>query len=340
VKVEVKKGALRGEAILQVSELSPEIADEGVEFAISGGGKFLSPAGWQISNVTLKPERVEASSGGALLFVGPDVVDNMLNANYKFQLYKYGAVVGEVIFRWADIPHSPGFGRNAGQVRVGKEEPVSVVRPSPAPPSPTLKPEPEPDPVPPAPATDIDDDSRKTEVARAGDGKNKRGVLIAALSLVLLVVGGAVWWMVGEKSTPVIEGKVNNSSQPLSPLDLAKKAIRDGVDPKQAVDMALQQLGVLGGSEAAFLLIEYAAKKDHKDAMFVLGQIFDPWSARIDFGPIRKDAETALGWYIKARSAGHPDAGQQIARFKDMAQQKAADGNREAVKLLSNTSAW
>ena len=89
-------------------------------------------------------------------------------------------------------------------------------------------------------------------------------------------------------------------------------------------------------ADAAFLLVEQAAQNgDNAEAMFMLGQFYDP-SATIPRGTIQPDLAQAHEWYKKAGGQGQGEAAAALGRLKQTVEAKAGAGDREAQSLLRN----
>ena len=86
-------------------------------------------------------------------------------------------------------------------------------------------------------------------------------------------------------------------------------------------------------SDAAFLLLEDAAQKGNAEAMFLVGQFYDPQS-KLPRGSIPADMSQAKHWYDNARSKGYAEADKALAALRRHVEGEAAKGNAEASLLL------
>ena len=110
---------------------------------------------------------------------------------------------------------------------------------------------------------------------------------------------------------------------------------RDG-DPATSLELARPLRTPKAGndeSDAAFLLLEDAAQKGNAEAMFLVGQFYDPQS-KLPRGSIPADMSQAKHWYDNARSKGYAEADKALAALRRHVEGEAAKGNAEASLLL------
>ena len=88
-------------------------------------------------------------------------------------------------------------------------------------------------------------------------------------------------------------------------------------------------------SDAAFLLLEDAAQKGDAEAMFLVGQFYDPAST-LPRGSIPADLTQAKRWYDQALQKGQPQAKAALDTLKEHARALEAKGDAEARSLLQN----
>lgn len=117
-------------------------------------------------------------------------------------------------------------------------------------------------------------------------------------------------------------------------LQRARKALRDGIDPAEAVILATSLPEGAERADAAFLLLEYAADMGNAEAALAVARYYDP----TDNGPngtIRKNPSTAFEWYQKARAGGQESAKNLLPKLRRWLEKEAEQGSREAQDLLS-----
>ena len=316
-------------------------------------GKCLSSGGWQESESAVTPQDWSAANGSLRLNVGPEVVDELDSLDaYRITLPGYGACamsVGKIVY--SNISGGQGM---AGGYR--------------APEAPATRPDPDPDPMPvtppeEAPAPDPDPIPAQTEpplqmaqntVPSAG-GSGKRMALVAAIVL-LLCAGFALWWFVlrtpetpplpaapeqpnasAAPSKPAPQG-ANGGATEKSPLASAREQLRGEALPDVSLAMAKPMRKMDASPEecdAAFLLLEDAAQKGNAEAMFLVGQYYDP-TATLPRGSIPVDMTQAKRWYDEALQKGQDKAQAQssLDKLKEYAKAEEAKGNAEARALL------
>ena len=136
---------------------------------------------------------------------------------------------------------------------------------------------------------------------------------------------------------PAAPAEAPQAEAPAQPLGQARSLLRDKAGSGALLDAAKPMLSHEATEEsrdAAFLLIEQAAQNgDNPEAMYLLGQLYDP-SATLPRGTVQPDLVQAHDWYKNARDKGYGDADAALARLKEAVEQKAGTGDREARALL------
>ena len=316
-------------------------------------GKCLSSGGWQESESAVTPQDWSAANGSLRLNVGPEVVDELDSLDaYRITLPGHGACamsVGKIVY--SNISGGQGM---AGGYR--------------APEAPATRPDPDPDPMPvtppeEAPAPDPEPSPAQTEPplqmaqnsVPSGGGSGKLMALVAAIVL-LVCAGFALWWFVlrtpetpplpaapeqpnasAAPSKPAPQG-ANGGTVEKSPLASAREQLRGEALPDVSLAMAKPMRKMDASPEecdAAFLLLEDAAQKGNTEAMFLVGQYYDP-TATLPRGSIPVDMTQAKRWYDEALQKGQDKAQAQgsLDKLKEYAKAEEAKGNAEARALL------
>lgn len=118
-------------------------------------------------------------------------------------------------------------------------------------------------------------------------------------------------------------------------LEKARKALRDGITPAEALDMAQSLPESPERADAAFLLLEYAADSGIADAALAVARYYDPTDTAPS-GTIRKNPETAYNWYTDALAGGQKNAGTRLAQLRSWVEGQANQGSAEARELLNS----
>ena len=179
--------------------------------------------------------------------------------------------------------------------------------------------------------------------------------LVAAIVL-LVCAGFALWWFVlrtpetpplpaapeqpnasAAPSKPAPQG-ANGGATEKSPLASAREQLRGEALPDVSLAMAKPMRKMDASPEecdAAFLLLEDAAQKGNTEAMFLVGQYYDP-TATLPRGSIPVDMTQAKRWYDEALQKGQDKAQAQssLDKLKEYAKAEEAKGNAEARALL------
>ena len=179
----------------------------------------------------------------------------------------------------------------------------------------------------------------------------RRWLLITAIIGLLVIVFGGYWALKGDRE-PVQPTKLPRmanlpprptkttppppSYAPDAPiLEQAREALREGISPDEAVKMAETLPDRPERSDAAFLLLEYAAESGNAEAAFAVGCFYDP-AYEGSSGSIRKNPTTAYEWYQNALSGGQRQAQEHLAKLRLWVEEKAEQGSGQAKELLNS----
>lgn len=310
----------------------------------SGDGKYLSASGWQESRVPLPVDAHDDDSGCLRLQVGAAVVDNL----DKLERYLFMAGDQKCVLQIQDLVYSrmqggDGMGHAASPAATPAPQPVLLPDP---------EPEPETEPSPLLAGAPLEMDQPAAETAK--EKKSSGSLLWIILGLVLLALAAAaVWWfflratppppppMAPQAPAPQQEAPAGTEKAPaapaaMAPLQQAREHLRGTADPATSLELARPLRTPQAGndeSDAAFLLLEDAAQKGNAEAMFLVGQFYDPQSA-LPRGSIPADMSQAKHWYEKAKSKGAAEADKALAALRRHVEGEAAKGNAEASLLL------
>lgn len=311
--------------------------------------KYLAASGWQESEYSLAPDAVDNVGGRVLLLVGPAVVDQ-LDALSAYQLgvdgRRYGVEIQQLIY---SREHGSG-----GAMPDMPPAAVSATAPEPGPtPPPAPQPAPEPEPQ---PAPQPEPGPRELPLQEApARPKNRLPLVLALLLLLLIVAGGAAWYFLIHQRPPVPPvpaAPAQAESAPAAPaapapaapssaptaLETARKHLRGPADPAASLALAKPLRTPEAGpeeSDAAFLLLEDAAQKGNAEAMWLVGQFYDP-ATTLPRGSIPADMSLARQWYEKARAAGVAQAEAALKALRAHVEAEASKGDMEAQMLLQN----
>lgn len=316
----------------------------------SGDGKYLSASGWQESRVPLPVDAHDDDSGCLRLQVGAAVVDNL----DKLERYLFMAGDQKCVLQIQDLVYSrmqggDGMGHAASPAAAPAPQPVLLPDPEP---EPAPDPEPETEPSPLLAGAPLEMDQPAAETAK--EKKSSGSLLWIILGLVLLALAAvAVWWFflratppppppmapqapATQQEAPAGTEKAPAAPAAMAPLQQAREHLRGTADPATSLELARPLRTPQAGndeSDAAFLLLEDAAQKGNAEAMFLVGQFYDPQSA-LPRGSIPADMSQAKHWYEKAKSKGAAEADKALAALRRHVEGKAAKGNAEASLLL------
>ena len=315
----------------------------------SGDGKYLSASGWQESRVSLPVDAHDDDSGCLRLQVGAAVVDNL----DKLERYLFMAGDQKCVLQIQDLVYSrmqggDGMGHAVPPAAAPAPQPVLLPDPEPEPapmPAPAPEPEPEAEPSPLLAGALLEMDQPAAETAK--EKKSSGSLLWIILGLVLLALAAAaVWWFFlratrQEAAAPLQTAPAGSEKAPaapaaVAPLQQAREHLRGTADPATSLELARPLRTPKAGndeSDAAFLLLEDAAQKGNAEAMFLVGQFYDPQS-KLPRGSIPADMSQAKHWYDNARSKGYAEADKALAALRRHVEGEAAKGNAEASLLL------
>ena len=158
--------------------------------------------------------------------------------------------------------------------------------------------------------------------------QNRRRLLIGAIIVGLVVIILCGYWALKRDPTTVATEKIvqqpinlprmanlppkeTTAPPPLSPsyspdapvIEQARKALREGIDPSEALALAKSLPERPERADAAFLLLEYAADSRNAQAALAVGRYYDP-THEGPSGTIRKNPATAYDWYQMALAGG------------------------------------
>ena len=117
-------------------------------------------------------------------------------------------------------------------------------------------------------------------------------------------------------------------------LEKARQALRDGISPEDALALAKSLPDSPERADAAFLLLEFAADSGNAEGALAVARYYDP----TDNGPsgtIRKNPESAYGWYTEALAGGQENAKARLAQLRTWVEEQATQGSFEARELLN-----
>lgn len=297
-------------------------------------GKHLSASGWQVSESPLRPDAWDSDGGKLRMAVGPTVVDEIDSLDaYRLTLPSVGVcalALGQL--RYSNIEGGRGVGIY-----------------SPPAPVPAPTPEPSPEPLEPESNEAPLDMQAPQSLQAAPESKGKTGLIIVALVL-LLAAGVACWWFFlrapeqGEQSTkplpaqsaaPAAASPAANKTS-LSALAAAREQLRGEALPEVSLALAKPLRKAEATPEecdAAFLLFEDAAQKGNAEAMFFVGQFYDPGFV-LPRGSIPADAAQAKRWYDAAAQKEIKEALSALQALRAYLQGAATKGDKDAEALL------
>jgi hypothetical protein len=116
-------------------------------------------------------------------------------------------------------------------------------------------------------------------------------------------------------------------------LEQARKALREGISPDEAVDFAESLPESPERADATFLLLEYAAEEGNQEAALAVGRFYDP-THEGPSGSILKNPSTAYDWYQEALKGGQEQALEDLARLRKWVEEQSKQGSRSAQELL------
>ncbi len=117
-------------------------------------------------------------------------------------------------------------------------------------------------------------------------------------------------------------------------LERARKALREGISPEDALALANSFPESPERADAAFLLLEFAADSGNAEAALAVARYYDP-TDKEPSGTIYKNSESAYDWYTEALAGGQENAGTRLAKLRSWVEEQAAQGSSEARELLN-----
>lgn len=315
----------------------------------AGDMKFLGVGGWQESECSLSPDACESAEGGLQLHIGPAVVSQL----DKLTNYRLTVDGKPMILDVSGLAYSRQEGYGGAMPDRPSVQPVSAPAPQ-APPAPDPEPEPQPAPTPePAPAPEPEPapapGPEQLAMQEAPERGKRRVLPLVLLLCLLLAAGGAAAWyfLKGGDAAPVPPVPTTADGAPTdkkadapaqSALGMARQHLRGGADPAGSLSLAKPLRtpeATPEEADAAFLLLEDAAQKNQAEAMWLVGQYYDPTCA-LPRGSIPTDMALARQWYEKAKAAGIAQADAALKTLRAHVEAEAAKGNMEAKMLLQN----
>ena len=117
-------------------------------------------------------------------------------------------------------------------------------------------------------------------------------------------------------------------------LETARKALREGITPAEALALAKSLPESPERGDAAFLLLEFAADSGNAEAALAVARYYDPTDTAPS-GTIHKNPETAYTWYQEALAGGEANAKARLAQLRSWIEEQAKQGSYEARELLN-----
>ena len=117
-------------------------------------------------------------------------------------------------------------------------------------------------------------------------------------------------------------------------LEKARQALRDGISPEDALALAKSLPDSPERADAAFLLLEFAADSGNAEGALAVARYYDPTDDEPS-GTIRKNPESAYGWYTEALAGGQENAKARLAQLRTWVEEQATQGSFEARELLN-----
>jgi hypothetical protein len=285
---------------------------------------YLGAHGWQGNPYAWSPRRVEVTSRGPRLLVGPEIVDRIEEEEWIELRIPVANYVDHGT--WPDIPPSgiPG-------PTIIEDDPQAVYRSrSVADQPPPQRPQqdellpPVDDPLPP-PHPPVDAELQRLAAKRHA---------LAAYALIGFILGGAIsCWYVVSASTAAFTGEISNAS---SDVATAQRVLGGGADQAQPMYQAGMRLLQNGGTarELGLQALHRSAELDHGPALLWLGKTADPSRSEWKNTRLKPDIAVALEAYSRAERAGSGEARQLRTALCRHVQENAAVANadREAAR--------
>jgi len=117
-------------------------------------------------------------------------------------------------------------------------------------------------------------------------------------------------------------------------LEKARKALREGISPEDALALAKSLPESPERADAAFLLLEFAADSGNAEAALAVARYYDP-TDKEPSGTIRKNPESAYNWYTDALAGGQENAKIRLSQLRSWVEDQATQGSSKARELLN-----
>jgi len=293
----------------------------------------LGRRGWQVQEEKLTPVEIRQEGADTVLVLGPRLTRHLEPGPLVFLLPATGL---EASLFWPDdidvfdgeLPPEPVMPR----------EPEVAPAPPPIAPAP---PAPAPAPAPP-PREDIAPPIRQEGASRAP--------LFAGIGLLLLVaVGGAVWWFTGSSPAPSPAPAQIATPAPPAPPPAPVTAERpwlersDGLNLRDLVQSAADAAAIhaaalrrqaAGRHDDALVLFEEAGERGHAPALTAVARLYDPIGF-VAGRPFRApDPRAAARYYRDAVQKGDAAAQAPRTALKTWLEEQARAGNGTAETAL------
>lgn len=345
-----------GYGIIQIHDAGAVAGEPLFVLQRASDGKSLSSGGWQESESSLAPDAWDNDGGSLRLAVGPAVVDEVDNLDaYRISLPGSGACVLTVRdLIYSHISGGQGVGVYASPPATPENPPVTGQNPEP---EPVADPDPAPEAFEQETLPEPQNVAAQAPLSMAGDMPEKdaarqRGKLWVLLLILLLLLAaglGATWFLTrAPEQPPLPVPPATDTSGPQAnetaraaapaPLVMAREHLRGEARPDVSLALAKPMRrpdATPEQGDAAFLLLEDAAQKGNDEAMFLVGQFYDPAST-LPRGSIPVDMSQARRWYEEALRKGRAEAQKALDSLREHARVEAAKGNAEARALLQN----
>jgi len=294
----------------------------------------LGRRGWQVQEEKLVPVEIRQEGADTVLVIGPRLTRHLEPGPLVFLLPAAGL---EASLFWPDdidvfdgeLPPEPVMPREP-------ELAPSLPAVAPAPPVPA------PAPAPPPPREDV--------AVAAKQESTSRTPLLAGIGLLLLVaVGGAVWWFTGSSPAPAPTPVATPAPAPPAPPPAPVTAERpwlersDGMNLRDLVQSAADAAAIhaaalrrqaAGRHDDALVLFEEAGERGHAPALTAVASLYDPIGF-VAGRPFRApDPRAAARYYRDAVQKGDTAAQAPRAALKTWLEEQARAGNGTAETAL------
>lgn len=293
----------------------------------------LGRRGWQVQEEKLSPAEIRQEGADTVLVIGPRLTRHLEPGPLVFLLPSAGL---ETSLFWPD--DIDVFDGDLPPETIIPREPEVAPAPPPVAPAP---PAPAPAPTPPP--------SREEVAVAANQEGASRTPLFAGIGLLLLlVIGGAVWWFTGSSPAPAPIATPAPPAPPApSPAPVTAERpwlersdamnLRDLV--QSAPDVASIHAAALrrqaaGRHDDALVLFEEAGERGHAPALTAVARLYDPIGF-VASRPFRApDPRAAARYYRDAVQKGDAAAEAPRAALKAWLEEQARAGNGTAETAL------